>query len=512
MFTLVVAAASHAAVSKTYSDFAKGPAEFLFTKEEKKLWKAIATDEQAKAFIDLFWARRDPTPTTAQNEFKMDFDERVKVADDRFHSTYGPGSSSDRGKVFIAMGSPTKIRRSGSGAPTSTIQTAPSPTATRVPTARTEMLGGNQNYSAKEVWEYERGKTPVNLGQPLVQIGFIDQYATGEWKLERIPQTDLNAVFDSVANGFIAQPDLKSAPVFDEPLAAPAVNAAASFVTSGAVPSTDFKNPSLREAYEQARGAAKPSDTLYVTYGEFVTPKGEHFVPVQLYLPKSAGLVAETPVTFFGVLEKETGDQPAMFEEPATVAATKGGVFYARTLDLLPGRYRGTFGLAKDGKPVGATSIDMVVQGIEAAAPGVSSLILADNIYPLSEAQNPTDPFAFGGLKVVPRSDGVFRKTEDLTYFFEVRNPGLDETSKQPKMSMKMTITGTTTEGKPVRLSGPAAAAPLEELKGVAGHYAVGQALPLGGFKPGVYVLGVTLTDLTSSKSWEMSGTFKVVE
>src|SRR4051812_31642267 len=109
VFLAVAVSPLFAALSKEYAEFAKGPAELLLTKEERKQWKAIGTDEQAKAFIDLFWARRDPTPGTAKNEFRMDFDERVKSADERFHTGYGPGSKSDRGKVFILLGSPTKV-------------------------------------------------------------------------------------------------------------------------------------------------------------------------------------------------------------------------------------------------------------------------------------------------------------------------------------------------------------------------------------------------------------------
>src|SRR6185436_6886066 len=78
---LWIAASSVAALSKQHADFPKGPAQYLLTKDELTAWKSVQTDEQAQAFIDQFWARRDPTPGTVRNEFHEGFDERVKIAD-----------------------------------------------------------------------------------------------------------------------------------------------------------------------------------------------------------------------------------------------------------------------------------------------------------------------------------------------------------------------------------------------------------------------------------------------
>ena len=503
---LVVTSPGFAALSKEYAAFPRGPADFLMTKEERKQWKTITTDEQAKAFIDLFWARRDPTPGTAKNEFRSDFDERVKVADERFHAGVA-GSLTDRGKVFILMGSPTKIRRSGVG-PTSTIQ-VPTGRPTGRPSDMGSSGGGVQGYSPKEVWDYEQGKTPLQLGQPLVQLAFIDQYGTSDWKLERGVISDVGSIFEAVAVSFIAQPDLRAAPVFTESVAE-VVPAAAPVPAAPAL--TELKSEAFRAAVEQSRGSNAPSDKIYVSYGEFITPKGEHYVPVQLYVPKSAGLNADAAVTFFGSVEKDGGEKAAVFEEEAKLSPTTDGVFFARTLELLPGTYRAYFGLARDGKPLGVAAVPLVINGLDKDAPSASALILTNNIYPLSTAQNPTDPFAFGGLKVVPKSDGTFHKTEDLQFFFEMRNPGIDAATSQPKVSTKMTITGTTTEGKTVKMAGPVEMTQLTELKGVPGHFAVGQAIPLATLKPGSYTLAIKAIDLNLNKSYDLSGTFRVVE
>ena len=84
----------------------KGPAGFLLTKDEEKEWKKVSTEAEAKAFIDLFWAKRNPNPASAFNPFKADFDNRVRYADEQYSHEKGRGALTDRGRVLILMGPP----------------------------------------------------------------------------------------------------------------------------------------------------------------------------------------------------------------------------------------------------------------------------------------------------------------------------------------------------------------------------------------------------------------------
>lgn len=84
----------------------EGPAGFLMTKDEKKEWKKISTEAQAKAFIELFWAKRNPDPSAAFNAFKADFENKVRYADEQYTSEKRRGALSDRGRVLILMGAP----------------------------------------------------------------------------------------------------------------------------------------------------------------------------------------------------------------------------------------------------------------------------------------------------------------------------------------------------------------------------------------------------------------------
>jgi GWxTD domain-containing protein len=98
-----------AALSPAHADFAQGPAQWLMTNEEKSAWRSVSSDEQAERFIQLFWARRDPTPGTPRNEFKEDFDARVATADKAYRFKEKRGSLTDMGRVFILLGPPANF-------------------------------------------------------------------------------------------------------------------------------------------------------------------------------------------------------------------------------------------------------------------------------------------------------------------------------------------------------------------------------------------------------------------
>jgi GWxTD domain-containing protein len=67
-----------------------------------------APPERRMASWDEFWKRRDPTPDTEQNEFKEEFFERVRFANENY-STLGPGWRTDRGMIYIQYGPPDQI-------------------------------------------------------------------------------------------------------------------------------------------------------------------------------------------------------------------------------------------------------------------------------------------------------------------------------------------------------------------------------------------------------------------
>lgn len=66
------------------------------------------TEERRKAF-DQFWAERDPSPGTEENEFKRAFYFRISLANHHFGMHFRPGWKTDRGRVFVRYGQPDQV-------------------------------------------------------------------------------------------------------------------------------------------------------------------------------------------------------------------------------------------------------------------------------------------------------------------------------------------------------------------------------------------------------------------
>jgi len=112
-------------VREELADFPE--AEKIFTEQEAKNFKNqilyIATREELKQYNGLpiegknefskkFWVKRDPTPGTAINEFKLEHYSRFRYANQAF-STFksagvpANGWRNDRGRVYIIYGTPS---------------------------------------------------------------------------------------------------------------------------------------------------------------------------------------------------------------------------------------------------------------------------------------------------------------------------------------------------------------------------------------------------------------------
>ena len=506
LFVAAFAAGAFAALSDANTQFGNGPAKFLMTKEEAAEWKTISTDAAAEQFINRFWARRDPTPGTPANEFRGEFEARVKYADDHFPEGRTRGSLTDRGRVFLIMGSPTMVRRVT--AATNSLGEAPS-AAGGIAVPQQQAQGQDRN----QIWIYEQAKTKAPLPEPSVNVAFIDQYGNDVWRLDRTPGVDIPLMLQKAAAALITNPNATGATATQAAAPQMATPAAPPAVATGPAPVGAFKTESLKTAVDQFKTTKdNPYKGVGFSYGEFITPTGTYFVPVQIAIPSGGTVTKDSPVTFFGEVDDATGKPVSIIEEPVKLLESKGDLVYDKTLKLDPGTYNATFGLADaTGKPISMISSAMTLKGLDKAAASVSDLILSNNIYPLTAAQLPTDPYAFGGMKVVPKSDRAFTSKDELWYFFELRNPGIDAGTNAPKVQMKLSLTGKTTAGKDVHMENPLADAETIELKGVPGHFGIGQALPLESFKPGDYVMKIKVIDLVNKQTYNLEQPFKVV-
>ena len=507
-----VATTALATLSNEHLQWGTGPMRFLLTKEEAATWKTIladGNDEAAKAFIDLFWARRDPSPDTPRNEYREQIEARVRYADENLAGKEKVrGSMTDRGKALIVYGQPKRIERSAKPVGAMMADSA---------------QGVSESESTWMAWIYEDGPTKEIFRVQRAALRFIDRFDREEFRIER-SNIDFVAAESRAIALTIKQPDLKEAPSF----AAAAPQPAPVAVPAAPPLVTELQTDALKAAVADLKTAENAyANKAYATWGEFVTSAGEYFVPVGLYVPKTSGITSEN-LTFFGVVEDATGKSVLAFEEPATVTPSNDDLFIDKSLlALTAGKHRGILGLAQNGEVKALATVDMELAGsLDTSKPAVSSLILSKHVFPLPLPQKPDDPFAFGGLRVIPKADKTFRSSDEIWYFVELRNPGLAapplpegtvainaaEVPQVPNIQVKMDVEGTDTAGKKVRKAAPPTLMEAIALRGVPGHFGLGNAFPASTFKPGEYTFSVKIIDTVTKASYTLSDKFKVVE
>ncbi|HSR51778.1 MAG TPA: GWxTD domain-containing protein, partial [Acidobacteriota bacterium] len=97
-----------------YKKWLEEDVKYIITSEEYDAFKKLRTDEERDQFIEQFWLRRDPDPTTSQNEVKEEHYRRIAYANEHFHSGV-EGWRTDRGIIYIKFGPPTGIEKMPEG-------------------------------------------------------------------------------------------------------------------------------------------------------------------------------------------------------------------------------------------------------------------------------------------------------------------------------------------------------------------------------------------------------------
>lgn len=131
---------------------------YLITKQERDEFVALTNNKQRDQFVGAFWARRDPTPNTTENEFKEEHYRRIAFSNEHFAHIV-PGWRTDRGRTYILYGPPNDIESNRS-----------------VANLRDKGTSANTSYPY-EVWHYRHIE-----GHPDVSVKFVDTCNCGEYR------------------------------------------------------------------------------------------------------------------------------------------------------------------------------------------------------------------------------------------------------------------------------------------------------------------------------------------
>ena len=148
---------------------------FIITPQERCVFLKLSTDEERDQFIEQFWYRRSPNPESFENVFEEEHYRRIVFANGKY-GTEIPGWKTDRGLIYITLGSADSIESHRSGEEKSV------PSAARVET---------YEYASEE-WHY---RYLEGIGANVV-LSFVDSTGLGDYPLSLSPEQKDELLFD----------------------------------------------------------------------------------------------------------------------------------------------------------------------------------------------------------------------------------------------------------------------------------------------------------------------------
>ncbi|MGI8784295.1 MAG: GWxTD domain-containing protein, partial [Acidobacteriota bacterium] len=484
---------------------------WIVSKTEREEFQALKSDAERDIFLEKFWRRRDPTPSTERNEYKEEHYRRLIYASRMFQEGL-PGWKTDRGRVYILNGPPDSESFHNS---LSTISLN-----SAVPHTKRSPNTIVWNYHRNESARYYRGEIRV-VFQPT--SGFTRQnFALGESKAAQDRADQLTRQFGPAADSNWLEADVRYQLVMAGPPAI--VNArGAELPTVGigelAKYTEDlFRSPGEileeRERESQRRERARSelrrsvsSNINYeirdfeISHQVFLKPSGDWLVPVRVALPLAN--LQDEKVDLYAALLDAQGNVFDEFLDSMAVNLEQGRqagqqrLHYFNTFTAPSGKYILRVVLREvQGKRTGLRETPVQLDPSELPKLKFGSLLMTNRVEVLPQSAGDQDPRAaaatawasspvFNGTRLLPHPSAKFRADENLFLYFQLW---------VPSTSVEVSINANfIQEGQIVKRLAQRA---IETLQGAWVDY--GLMAPLSGFQPGDYVLQIQALDHTA--------------
>jgi len=99
---------------KNLKNWHKEEVNHIITKAEAAEYRKLKKEEDWEFYINLFWAKRDPTPNTEKNEFKEEYYQRLAHVENTFRYGYNKGTKTEQGKIYLYFGQAKILQQSPS--------------------------------------------------------------------------------------------------------------------------------------------------------------------------------------------------------------------------------------------------------------------------------------------------------------------------------------------------------------------------------------------------------------
>ncbi len=107
LFPASAGSAQQEEMAPRHRAFLEEEAAYIASEIEREAFAALSGEDTRDGFIEAFWQRRDPNPTTPENEFREEHFARIAYANEFYGRDTGrSGWRTDRGRFHILLGPP----------------------------------------------------------------------------------------------------------------------------------------------------------------------------------------------------------------------------------------------------------------------------------------------------------------------------------------------------------------------------------------------------------------------
>jgi GWxTD domain-containing protein len=504
-------AASQPETNGYYKKWVDEDVFWIIGDEERDVFRKLQSDEERDAFIEQFWLRRDPDPTTADNEFKIEHYRRILYANETFTAGIS-GWKTDRGMIYIKFGPPDRFMSKPAGGPYE---------------RERKEGGGFTSIFPIERWEYRHIE---GVGDD-VELEFVDDKGGGLYELtfdrqrkdalllsgmmgltmdeleagatnkqDRIARRRYSGDYKGIYSGMGGFESHKDKPLFQLGMSA-GLNRA---------PVVKYKDleaaVSARISYSGLPFDLR-QDFIRLTEQEVLVPVTVLIANEQMTFTNTSG-VFHGGVQIFGRVVGLANRIEAVFEdeivrdfapEEFPAAKTRSSV-YQKRLILKPGLYKIDVAV-KDlaANRIGTLERRLEVPRFPEGRLQTSSVLLASSI----EQGSPSSNFTLGDLKIVPKADDSFRSTDSLGLYLQIYNFAVSAESAKPSVKVEYAVAAKGKEPETWRDS--------TSMVRFAGSYCrLARMVNLSRLEPGPYELRVRVRDAVSGQTTESKAPFSV--
>jgi len=489
---------------------------YIITPEERRSFLHLSTNEEREQFIEAFWQRRNPDPDSPENTFKEEHYRRIAYANEHYASGI-PGWKTDRGKIYIMWGPPDEI----DAHPTGGTWERPM-----------DQGGGETTTYPWETWRY-RYLEGQGLGEN-VELEFVDPSSTGEYHLTMdpsekdallmVPGAGLtlaesmgmaskasrfsNTDGTHMAEGQFGGMGLNSE---DEEF-----NRLEKYAAIFQPPPVKFKDLEALTTGHVVRDQVKFDyrfDFLRITSDTVLVPITVQIPINQLSFQEKDGVDSASMdlfvrVTSLGGRIVQTFEDTLRSDIPASLLqkSINTSRIYQKAVPLSPNLYRLDI-VIKDVNSgnVGVVNTRLPVPRFQDDELSSSSLILADDIHPVSSKDIGLGQFVLGDVKVRPKLDGSFTPSDAMGVYLQVYNLKVDDKTHKADTSVEYRVKKEKDAEPMLKFD-----VPQDKLPQHGEELTLEQLITLGSLAPGKYQLEVAVTDNLTKQTITPTADFTV--